>query len=397
MAIRPRGTTLFDVARAAGVSKSTAARVLAGEGSASAPAVAKVKKAAAELGYTPNAIAKAMVSGSSHTIGILVPDVASAFFAAVVRGFTDTARAAGFEVMLGNTDRTDADEDRSLEVFIEHRVAGIALAPHNRAHSTPLTQLIDRGFPLVMLDRPTPAAPGADVVGLDHAAAGALATEHLLDQGHRAIAVVVSDSTRIPRILADPPADRLDDEVLRPDELRLLGYVRALRAHGLQPDPELVVEVPYTPQEAQETVLAFLTGTRDAGSDSGSSSDSLAGAAGTTPGASDSTPTATSATALLCTDSLMSTAGYRALIDAGISYPEDMSFLAFDDQDWCTMVRPAVSVIAQPDVQLGQQAASALIARIRGDRAGAKHTELAARLQVRGSTAEPREHSLTEA
>ncbi|MCQ9368730.1 LacI family transcriptional regulator [Brevibacterium sp. 50QC2O2] len=385
MAIRPRGTTLFDVARAAGVSKSTAARVLAGEGSASAQAVEKVKKAAADLGYTPNAIAKAMVSGSSHTIGILVPDVASAFFAAVVRGFTDTARAAGFEVMLGNTDRTDADEDRSLEVFIEHRVAGIALAPHNRAHSAPLARLIDRGFPLVMLDRPTPAAPGADVVGLDHAAAGALATEHLLDQGHRAIAVVVSDSTRIPRILADAPADRLDDEVLRPDELRLLGYVRALRAHGLQPDPELVVEVPYTPQEAQEAVRDFLTGTRDAGS------------AGTAPAGSDGTPTATSATALLCTDSLMSTAGYRALIDAGIAYPDDMSFLAFDDQDWCTMVRPAVSVIAQPDVQLGQQAASALIARIRGDRAGAKHTELAAQLMVRGSTARPPAHSLAEA
>ncbi|MCQ9386971.1 LacI family DNA-binding transcriptional regulator [Brevibacterium moorei] len=375
MAIRPRGTTLFDVAHAAGVSKSTAARVLAGEGSASAQAVEKVKKAAADLGYTPNAIAKAMVSGSSHTIGILVPDVASAFFAAVVRGFTDTARTAGFEVMLGNTDRTDANEDRSLEVFIEHRVAGIALAPHNRAHSAPLTRLIDRGFPLVMLDRPTPAAPGADVVGLDHTAAGTLATEHLLGLGHRAIAVVVSDSTRIPRILADAPADRLDDEVLRPDELRLLGYVRALRSRGLQPDPGLVVEVPYTPQEAQAAVLAFLTGTHDAGS---------AGA--------DSGSAPTSATALLCTDSLMSTAGYRALIDADISYPDGISFLAFDDQDWCTMVRPAVSVIAQPDVQLGQQAASALIARIRGDRAGAKHTELAARLIVRDSTARPREH-----
>src|SRR5690554_6414480 len=89
--------TIIDVAQAAGVSKSAAARVLAQNGSASEKTRIMVLEAADRLGYRPNQLARAMKSGTTNIIGIVVPDVAIPFFSAVLRGSADTARAAGFE------------------------------------------------------------------------------------------------------------------------------------------------------------------------------------------------------------------------------------------------------------------------------------------------------------
>ena len=129
MTRRPHAVTIVDVAREAGVSKSSAARVLAGRGSASQATQQRVHAAAQRLGYRPNALAKAMISGSSNTIAVMIPDVASPFFSAVVRGASDAAHAAGFEVLLGNTDNDRDVQARSIEVLREKQVDGFVIAP----------------------------------------------------------------------------------------------------------------------------------------------------------------------------------------------------------------------------------------------------------------------------
>lgn len=351
MARSERAVNVFDVARAAGVSKSTAARVLAGRGSASSRAVERVRAAAESLGYTPNGLAKAMVSGETNTIGVVVPDISSAFFAAVVHGITDVARAEGFEVLLSNTDGDAVAEDRSLEVFSEKRVDGIVIAPLTRERSAALTQLAGQGTPIVVLDRTTPSAPGSTLVSLDHAAASRLAVEHLVERGHTRIAILSEAGSRLDELL-DDDADR---SMLSPSSLRLLGYVDALQEAGLDVDRSLIIGSRYDREAGRAAVRE-----RFRGSDR--------------------------PTALYCTSELLSSGAYEALLDLGLRYPEDVSFIGFDDQEWCALVRPAITVVAQPHFELGSTTALRLVEAIRGARTEATRILLPPTLVVREST-----------
>ncbi|RDV45262.1 LacI family transcriptional regulator [Leifsonia sp. ku-ls] len=351
MAKTERGVNVFDVARAAGVSKSTAARVLAGAGSASPRAVERVRAAAASLGYTPNGLAKAMVSGETNTIGVIVPDISSAFFAAVVRGITDVARTEGFEVLLSNTDGHAEAEDRTLEVFAQKRVDGIVIAPLNRERSAALAQLEALGMPLVLLDRSSPAASGSTLVSLDHAAASGLAVEHLVKLGHERIAVLSEAGGRLDELLA-PDVDRSQ---LPPSSLRLLGFVDAMAEHGLPLDRSAVIAAGYDREAGRAAVRERF--------------------------ARDDRPTA-----LYCTSELLSSGAYEALLDLGLRYPEDVSFIGFDDQEWCTLVRPAITVVAQPHYDLGSATAHRLVAAIRGPRPDPARIALPPTLVVRHST-----------
>lgn len=351
MARSDRAVNVFDVARLAGVSKSTAARVLAGAGSASPRAVQRVRDAAASLGYTPNGLAKAMVSGETNTIGVVVPDISSAFFAAVVRGITDVARAEGFEVLLSNTDGEAQAEDRSLEVFAQKRVDGIVIAPLNRVTSPALALLTSQAMPLVLLDRTSPAAQDSTLVSLDHATASRLAVEHLTGLGHRRIAVLSEAGGRLDELLGGD----VDRNGLPPSSLRLLGYVDAMEAAGLPLDRSLVIGAGYDREAARDAVRE-----RFAGPDR--------------------------PTALYCSSELLSSGAYEALLDLGLRYPDDVSFIGFDDQEWCTLVRPAITVVAQPHYELGSTTAHRLVEAIRGPHPEATRITLPPTLIVRDST-----------
>jgi LacI family transcriptional regulator len=347
-----RQITIVDVAREAGVSKSTAGRVLAGYGSSSTSAHVKVKEAAKRLGYTPNALAKAMVSGSSHTIGVIIPDVASPFFSAVVRGLSDAARTAGFEVIISNTDN-DADiETRMIALLAGKRVDGFIIAPVFQQHSAVINALGERGIPVVLLDRRGPELATTPLVSLDHVKASELATDHLLDLGHRRIAIVTEADKTVHELLdgSDTP------ELLRPSSQRLLGYLNALTARALDVDPELVIHAEYDRADAAARVRERLDSSVDI-------------------------------TALYCTDSVLSSGAFQTLLDLGIRYPEQLSFVGFDDQEWSTLVRPSITVVSQPRYRLGATTATALIERMRHPEAVLGDIRMPAKLIVRESTA----------
>lgn len=354
MAGHNHAVTIVDVAREAGVSKSSAARVLAGRGSASASTQKRVLDAAERLGYRPNALAKAMISGTSNTLAIVIPDVASPFFAAVVRGATDAAHAAGFEVLLGNTDNDSDIQTRAIDVLREKRVDGFVIAPVLEDDPAAVRALVDDGIPVVLVDRRMPALADVPLVSIDHIAASRAAVDHLLDLGHRRIAIVTEAASRRDEVLLR----RGDAQALPPSHQRLLGYVEALEARGVPVDINLILASAYDLESARATVASALA--------------------------------TTDFTALYCTDSVLTLGAYTHIVDAAIALPSSFSFLGFDDQEWTTLVRPAVTVVDQPRYRLGAAAANMLVARVRDLSGVPNDLRLDARLITRASTSQPR-------
>lgn len=351
MANRSHRATVIDVAREAGVSKSSAARVLAGRGSASRATQERVLAAAERLGYRPNGLARAMISGTTTTIGVVIPDVANPFFSAVVRGVSDAAHAAGFEVVLGNTDNDRDIQSRSIDVLREKQVDGFVIAPVFEEHPESVRALIDDGIPVALVDRRMPALADVPLVSIDNIAAARGAMDHLLDLGHRRVAILTEAASRFEALL-DSDADT---QLMRPSDQRLLGYVEALRSRGMDADPELVVGAAYD-SEAASVALAQAIGR-------------------------------TEFSALFCTDSTLTLGAYAHVAASGMTLPDDLSFVGFDDQDWTTLVRPSITVVDQPRYRLGAATANLLLARIQGVQQTQADMILEAELVVRGSTA----------
>lgn len=350
--------TIMDVAREAGVSKSAAARVLARNGSASATTHERVMKAAASLGYRPNQLARSMKSGATNTIGIVVPDVIIPFFSAILRGVADNARAAGFEVLVSNTDNDPDIEERSLELFAEKRVDGIAIAPVFQQDPRAILRLADEGMPVVLLDRRMTGLEHLPLVSVDHVDAAEKAVAALADLGHERIALLAESAPALARLqeLAESFSSHPHLSLLRPSAQRIVGYLRAIKRHGIELDDDLIIHSGYTTTSAQEAVERFLT-------------------------------SGIEATALHATNAVLTSGAYRGIRTRGLSVPEDMSFIGFDDQEWTTMVQPGVTVVEQPSQQLGATAATVLTSLVRGAAADPLEHLLEAELLMRDSTA----------
>lgn len=315
-------------------------------------------RAAAELGYRPNQLAKAMKSGSTHTIGVVLPDVASPFFSAVLRGISEAARAAHFEVLVSNTGNDAGIEARSVDLLAEKRVDGIVIAPVLQEQSTPLAGLFDDGLPIVLVDRRLPNLAQVPLCSLDHSAATEIAIEELLTHNHTRIAIVSEAADEIERLNRIARLEDRDVTVLRPSEQRLIGYIRALHRNNVALDRSLVRRAGYSAAEADIAVTELLADPQGA-------------------------------TALHCTDEALTYGAYQAFVRAGVLPPEQLSFVGFDDQDWTTLMRPPVTIVHQATHELGMAAARMLVEQLTSG-TPADDTFFAASLLSRGSVSTAR-------
>jgi LacI family transcriptional regulator len=315
----------------------------------------RVDAAAAHLGYRPNTLARSMITGTTQTIGVVIADIDLSFFARAVRGIADTAKAAGFEVILANSDENPAKERAAVGVLLEKRVDGLIVSPAQSSDATHLQDLVRRGVPLVLLDRGS-GDVASDVVVVDNRRAAQNATAHLLRLGHRRIAIVIEQESALDAGAlgsADPgPAGAMTSR------LRQLGWAAALRAGGIAVVDGLIWRTSYDREAARDTTAAGLAG--------------------------PDRPTA-----ILTTDETMSLGALDAIMDAGLRIPEDMSVVAFDDAEWTTVLRPPLTVVAQPVYELGAAAARRLVARIAGDERPPEIEVLDTTFILRGSTAPP--------
>jgi LacI family transcriptional regulator len=340
--------SLIDVARRAGVSTATAGRALGGYGQVREQTRVRVEAAATELGYRSNGLARSMITGTTRLIGVIVTDVSNPFFASALRGITDATQAAGFDVLLANTGSDVEAESRAAQVMSEKRADGAIVAAADPGRSAHLARLHDTGVPLVLLDRRVADLPDVDSVMIDHARAMRAAVQHLLALGHRDIGIVTeAGPTR------EPSAPL-------PSRLRFEAYLSEMAEAGIEVVPEWVATATYDRDAAHHAATAVLKRRRRP-------------------------------TALICTDSVLASGTFRAAQDAGVSVPDELSLIGFDDDTWTTLVRPELTVVAQPSYELGQQSAHRLLSRISDETpavdAPGEEFRLEATVVARGSTA----------
>src|SRR3954452_1147101 len=203
--------TIIDVAREAGVSTTTVSHVLNGTRSVAEPTKQRVLAAIERLNYEVNSLAQSLKSDRSQTIGLLVTDISNPFFTSLVRGVEDVANAAGYGVMLCNTDENPDKELTYLRMLRRKRVDAIWM-PSPGARQPLVDQLIGLEFPLVCFDRPPPG-DACDSVLVNNVGGAQQAVSHLIGLGHRRVGVITGLSG-----------------VGTTDE-RLDGYLRAMAEH----------------------------------------------------------------------------------------------------------------------------------------------------------------------
>jgi LacI family transcriptional regulator len=336
---RPGRPTIADVARLAGVHASTVSRALdpAARHRISAAVAERVSAAAEQLGYRPSALAAGLRSGRSHTVGVLVPDLTNPVFPPIVQAIEAALARAGYVTLLASTEADAAKEAMLIRRMAAQGADGIILA--SAASGSPAPEAAARlGLPLVLVNRRLPGTELPAVVSEDAAGIG-LAVQHLVALGHRRIAHLAGPSG------VATAADRLR------------GVRAALRAAGLAP-------------VAVERAPAY---TRGAGA---AAARALLRAG---PGAF---------TAIVAANDLLALGAYDALREAGLRIPADISVTGFNDMPMADLVDPPLTTVRIQHAAMGEAAAAALLARLRGE-APAGLTRLPAALVVRGSAAAP--------
>lgn len=333
----PRRATLRDVAQAAGVSPSTTSRALSGEGYVAAAVRDRVLGAAEALGYVPHAMARSLRTRDSRTIGVLVSDLRNAFYADLAAGIAARARRAGYTMMLVDDQGSTEVESEAARAFVATRVAGVIVTPLSGEVSAYLTR---QRVPVVEAERTLAEAAG-DAVLIDNAGVARRMTDHLVNLGHRRIALFVDDGARTT------------------GGERAAGYRASLEESGIPADPGLVIATGWDAEAARKAAIDIL--------------------------ARRERPTAIVATSIPLAEGV-----WRATNDLGLRIPEDISIVSLDDSEWMSMVTPGITAVAQDAVALGEAALDRLLARVRHPGAAAETIVLAAQMRPRGSTAAPR-------
>jgi LacI family transcriptional regulator len=324
--------TISDVARRAKVSTATVSRALNGKSSVDPALVARVRAAAEELGYHPNALARNLRRQETAVLALIIADVENPFFTAIARGVEDFAQTAGYSVVLCNSDENAAKERRYIDVALQERAAGVVLSPTDASSS--IERLLRRGTPVVTVDRPL-AGCLSDQVLVDTRLAAREATQHLIVAGYERIGCVTG------------PAG------VRTAEDRLAGYHDALDAAGRK--RRLTRHGEFRASGGKQAARELLA----------------------EPQPPD---------ALLVANSAMAIGVLEALNEAKLRLGRDVGVVAFDDVPWATLLDPPLSVVAQPAYEIGAEAARLLLARIGGVTAPPIATTFAARLVERGSS-----------
>jgi DNA-binding LacI/PurR family transcriptional regulator len=322
--------TSVDVARCAEVSQSTVSLVFSGKGRGrvSEATAERVRRCARELGYRPNVAAQALRLGASRAVALLVPDMTNPFFSRVLRGAQRAAAAAGYIVILVDTQNDRHWESQSFEALRAGPVDGYLL------FEVTAPQALGPEENVVMMETEAPRRPS---VRFDGGGGAASAFQHLVDLGHR----------RIGHLAAAFRALTFQHR----EESR----VRVLREAGLDPDTQPRVLTPISIDDAHANGLVLL----------------------------DEEPTA-----VFCDDDVIAAGLYLAARDRGIRIPEDLSVVGFDDMDFARVLTPPLTTVALDAELLGATSFELLEARLSGKRSR-KRIVLPAELLVRGSTAPP--------
>jgi len=332
------GATIYDLARATGVSASTVSRALNGSGQISADTVRRIREAAGAMGYRPNHLARSLTVRRSDSIGLMLPDIANPFFPALVREIQLLAHQHGRTLLLCNTGGSPEAELEYLEILAERRIEGVLTMGLGISNDL-VRQYLQGGMRFVALDRPS-TAPEILSVQADHRQGGLLATSHLTSIGHRRIGYVSGPLT------------------LSVAQERLEGHHEALRQSGLTADPRAEVVGDFSEASGYGGAKKLL---------------------GRAPGL----------TALAVANDLMALGVIAALREQGLEVPADVSVVGFDDIELGRYAVPALTTVRQPLAALAKAAIQLLIGAEPADGSVPGPRLMPVEMVVRGSTGPP--------
>lgn len=307
-------STLRDVAARAGVSVATASRVASGAAAVSPATRARVERAMRDLLYVP----PGRRGGTTSAIGLLVPELGNPIFPALAQAMEARATAAGFASILCNTAGSALREADYVHMLLERRVAGMIFISSEitdlRSEHAHYRRLLAEGARMVFVNGSS-AALDVTSIGVDERAAGRLATEHLLELGHRRIGFVAGEAWSLPT------------------REKAEGRAGALRHAGIEPDPRLVTYADFTVEGGREAFATLLAELREP------------------------------PTGVVCSNDLMAIGVLQAASLVGLRVPHDLSVVGFDGvaAEW---TQPRLTTIEQPIDEIAETAVSALRALI---------------------------------
>lgn len=329
-------SAIHEVAKRAGVAPITVSRVVNNNGYVSAETRQRVEAAIQELAYIPNSLGPSLRSKRTQTLALVLSDITNPFWTAVARGVEDAANLRGYHIIIGNTDESPEKEEQYLTFLMKKQVDGFLVVPVS-SHSQKALQR--RRIPFVMLDRKIPDNQSDSVRG-DSVNGAYKLTKHLLELGHREIAIITG---------------RKDISTAYE---RVEGALLAFKEAGLSERPQT-----YWGDYVQETGYLYTKQVLD---------------------------TRPRPTAIFATNNFLAIGAMRALREADIQVPTDMSVVVFDDLPTAITIDPFFTAAAQPAYEMGKQAAELLITRLAKEGPeGTQEIVLPVEIIVRKSSGKP--------
>lgn len=305
--------TIKDIAREANVSYATVSRALNNKRGVRESTRRRVLELAVEMSYTPNAIARGLVKKQTHTLGLIIPDITNPFYPEVARGIEDGAAERGFSIFLCNTNWEREREVDYLRLLAEKRVDGIVLAPIDNEVEAVEYRFAGK-IPVVYVSN-APHRTRHSFVVIDNVLGGFLATEHLIQAGYRTVGFVGSteDSLTI--------------------EERLKGYRRALKKHGL-PVENKYIRLGEFKQESGYRIVRRMIAEEDY------------------------------PRAIFAENDLLALGILQGAKASGLSVPEDVAVVGFDDIPFASFPEVQLTTINQPTYKMGRKAVEILLEQI---------------------------------
>jgi len=331
---------MVDVARLADVSVGTVSAVMNLSSTVRPRLRERVQEAMRALDYHPNQIARSLKMQCTHTIGMVVPDIANPFFTSVIRGVEMIGQERGYSIILCDTNEDSQQERRQLSTLFSRRVDGVLISSSN--YDAAKDRLTRRRFPIVFFDR-IPRGYKGDAVLTDNLSAAYRAVHYLIQLGHRRIAIITGALDR------SIVADRVD------------GYRKAMQEAGLP------IPTPYLQQGDFKLESGHRCGL-------------------------ELMRLPDPPTAVFSCNNLMTLGFMGALVELKIACPDQVSVLGFDDFDWAASFNPRLTTMAQQMFEMGRSAMEMLVQRIESPMTEADCEQgrivvLESELRVRDSTA----------
>ena len=307
--------TIKDIARLCGVSVTTVSRVINNKtDSIGDETVKKIRSKIEEVGYKPNTVARSMITGKSHTIGLVIPDVRNPFFSELARGVEDYMNSHEYGVFLCNTDSSMDKEHQYIDLLKGKFSDGMIFTTQNNYElSDYFSELIENKYPMVLIERYINGLEDLPGIYLDNRGGAEKVCRLITDKGHRQIACISG------------PGETTNAR------LRLEGYKDALSDAGIEINNSLVIEGDYRYGSGYRCMKKLLSEQRGR------------------------------FTAVFACNDMMALGAYKALEEEGLRVPDDISLAGFDNIKFPDVLQPKLTTVDLPAYEMGARASEMLL------------------------------------